>query len=267
MDIETQISLRVNGQTITARQIEALAAINSEGSKTAAARKLGISVPVIHRYIAAVEEAVGMKLIESTPGGSIVTADGKEILAEAEMMGLRCGIRERLSISCTPVTEELMMSVISSLRMDIDLKVSDDRTNIRDLKGGMTDMIMLDDPVHLFDLEGYQWVEAGSMDMIHVDRGYSYLEYRYGAQRIAYMHLDAIGKDYSIDGSTYSLKELMDSGKSFFVDEILLVREGIKIRSATEPRLLRHTINAVFRKDADGISAVIGELSSRSRII
>ena len=265
--METQISLRVNGHVITARQLEVLSAINSEGSKTAAARKLGISVPVIHRYIASVEESIGKKLITSTPGGSAITPEGKEILTEAEMMGIRCGNRERASISCTPVTEELMMSVISSLHLDIDLKISDDRTNIRDLKGGMTDMILLDDPVHLFDLEGYQWAEVGSMDMIHVDRGRSYLEYRYGAQRIAYMHLDAVGKEYTIDGSTYSLKELMDSGKSFFVDEILLVREGIKIRSATEPRLLRHTINAVFRKDADGISAVIGEIMTRNRII
>lgn len=266
MEIETQISQRVNGRTVTARQIEALSAVQSEGSKTAAAKKLGISVPVIHRYIEGIEESTGMKMIRSTPGGSVLTDDGRKIVESAKMMELRCTECDSICVSCTPVTEELMMSVLSSLKIDADLTISDDLTNIRCLKEGRTDMILLDDPVHLFDLDGYQWAEVGSMDMVHVDRGRSYLQYRYGAQRIAFMHLDAAGKEYSIDGRTMSIKDLMASGKSFFVDEILLVREGIRIKSATEPRLLRHTINAVYRKGADCVSPILNEILSRNSI-
>lgn len=263
MNIEPRLSLTVNGHTITARQIEVLEAIASEGSKAAAARKLRISVPVVHKYIASAEERIGTHLIESTPNGSRVTHDGMEILETARSMDLRFRSERRTTFSCTPVTEELMMSIISSLRMDADLVVSDDNVNMRSLREGMTDMIVLDDPVHLFDLEGFQWVEIGSMDMIHVDKGKAYMMYRYGAQRIAFMHLDAIGTEYTIEGDTMSIKDLMSSGKSFFVDEILLVREGVKIRSATEPRLLRHTINAVYRKDSDDIAAVLNELLKR----
>jgi Transcriptional regulator len=263
MHIDVSISLSVNGSTVTARQIEVLDAVGTEGSKTAAARKLKLSVPVVHRYINSVEESIGVKLIVSTPSGTKLTDDGKRMVNEARMMQLRCSER-RTRIACTPVTEELAMSVISGVRSDADLIISDDRTNMNSLMDGTADMILLDDPVHLFDLENFQFIEIGSMDMVHVDRGKAYMLYRYGAQRIAYMHLDASGVDYRIEGETMSLRDLMDSGKSFFVDEALLDKEGVKIRSATEPKLLRHTINAVFG-DTSKISNVLAELVRRSK--
>ena len=263
MDIEVTIALKVNGSSITTRQIEVLDAVGKEGSKTAAARKLGLSVPVVHRYINSVEESTGVKMIASTPSGTKLTDDGKMMVNAARMMQLRCS-EKRARIACTPVTEELAMSVISDVRSEADLVISDDRTNMNSLMDGTADMILLDDPVHLFDLENFQFIEIGSMDMVHVDRGRSYMMYRYGAQRIAYMHLDASGVDYRIDGETMSLRDLMDSGKSFFVDEALLNKEGVKIRSATEPRLLRHTINAVFGNTSK-IANVLAELVRRSK--
>lgn len=263
MEIEPRLSLVINGQSVTARQIEVLAAVMAEGSKTAAAKKLRISVPVVHRYISSIENSTGVRMISSTPSGSVLTDEGRRVVETARMMDLRFRDDRRMTFSCTPVTEDLMMSVLSSMKIDADLIISDDSMNIRTLREGLTDMILLDDPVHLFDLEGYQWVDVGSMDMIHVDRGRSYVMYRYGAQRIAYMHLDATDADYTIDGETMSLHDLMNSGKSFFVDEILLVREGIKLRSATEPRLLRHMINAVYRAENENVSKVLNELLRR----
>ena len=263
MDIDISIALKVNGSSITARQIEVLDAIGKEGSKTAAARKLRLSVPVVHRYVSSVEESTGVKMITSTPSGTVLTEDGRTIVNTARMMQLRCS-DGRTRIACTPVTEELAMSVISDVRSDADLVISDDRTNIAGLMNGSIDMILLDDPVHLFDLESFQFIEIGSMDMVHVDRGRAYMLYRYGAQRIAYMHLDASGIDYKVEGETMSLRDLMDSGKSFFVDEALLIREGVKIRSATEPKLLRHTINAVFGNTSK-VSNVLAELVRRSK--
>jgi Transcriptional regulator len=263
MHIDVSIALKVNGSSITARQIEVLEAVGKEGSKTAAARKLKLSVPVVHRYISSVEESTGVKMIASTPSGTKLTDDGRSIVNAARMMRLRCSER-RARIACTPVTEELTMSVISDVKSEADLIISDDRTNMNSLMDGTADMILLDDPVHLFDLENFQFIEIGSMDMVHVDRGRVYMLYRYGAQRIAYMHLDASGVDYRIDGETMSLRDLMDSGKSFFVDEALLNKEGVKIRSATEPKLLRHTINAVFG-DTSKIANVLGELVRRSK--
>ena len=264
VEISTEISQRVNGHRVTRRQIEALMAVRSEGSKTAAARKLGISVPVLHRYIASIEDGTGTRMIVSTPNGSSMTEDGNRLLDSATMMELRCSGVRRTAIACTPVTQELVTAAMSDIGSDADLIVSDDLVNIRLFKEGVADMILLDDPVHLFDLDGYRWTEIGSMDMVHVDRGPSYIEYRYGAQRIAFMHLEAAGKEYRIERRTGSFKDLMDSGKSFFVDRAILSNEGIKIRSATDPHLLRHTINAVSRVNSETVPKILTRIISTS---
>jgi molybdenum-dependent DNA-binding transcriptional regulator ModE len=264
VEIRTEISQRVNGHRVTHRQLEALAAVRSEGSKTAAARKLGISVPVLHRYIGSVEEGVGVKMIRSTPNGSVLTDDGSRLLDSATMMELRCAGVQRPAVSCTPVTEELIGEALSRLDSDVDMTVSEDTVNIRLFKEGAADMIFLDDPAHLFNLEGYRWTEIGSMDMVHVDKGPNYIEYVYGAQRIAFMHLEATGKEYRIERRTRSVSDLMDSGKSFFIDRILLAHEGIKIRSATDPRLLRHTVNAVSRGNSETMTEILREVLAMS---
>jgi molybdate transport repressor ModE-like protein len=264
VDIRTEISQRVNGHRVTHRQIEALAAVRSEGSKNAAARKLGISVPVLHRYIASVEDGIGVKVIKSTPNGSVLTDEGSRILDSATMMELRCADVQRTAVSCTPVTEGLVMAALSELDSDADLIVSEDEVNIRLFREGVADIILLDDPVHLFSLEGYRWTEIGSMDMVHVDKGPSYIGYRYGAQRIAFMHLEAAGREYRIERRTRSAKDLMDSGKSFFADRVLIEREGVKIRSATDPRLLRHTINAVSRGNSEMTTEILQKILALS---
>jgi hypothetical protein len=96
--------------------------------------------------------------------------------------------------------------------------------------------------------------------MVHVDKGGSYIKYRYGAQRIAYRHLDSLGKEYSIDSETLSLNDLIDSGKSFFVDEVLLMRKGIRIHSSTDPSLLKHSILAVYRELTFETDRLVNEL-------
>jgi len=161
------------------------------------------------------------------------------------------------------VTEELLMSVLSSMNTDADLVISDDVVNLRSLRKDETDVVILDDPVHIYDDDSLQWQEVSQMRMIHADKGTSYIRYRYGAQRIAYKHLDMSGKEYTIDAETMSLPELLDSGKSFFVDEILLIRKGIRIHSSTDPSLLKHSILAVFKKNTEETERLVSELIRR----
>lgn len=263
MEIKVEPSLIVGGVRITNRQLEVLAAVDSEKSKTAAARKLGISAPVVHKYMAEAEAAVGRKLMLSTPRGTHLTPEGEALLNTYLAMEFRCNYDRPFTVSCTPVTEELIMSVVSEAGIDASIVVSNDLNNIASLKGGLTDLVILDDPQYLFDLDEFQWAEVGYMDMVHVDRGKSYIKYRYGAQRIAYSHLDSLGVDYSIDSETHLLSDLIDSGKSFFVDEYLLLRRGIRLKSDTDKRLLRHSITAIYRPGAPGITKVVRMIQKR----
>ena len=263
MDIEIKTSMVINAQNVTTRQLEVLEAIHRTGSKTAAARALGISTPVVHRYMASMEETTGMVLMESTPTGTELTEKGLRIVEITKIMNLRCRLERGFTVACSPVTEELLMSVTSSMKIKVDLIMSDDNTNLRLLKEGLADVIILDDPVYLFDADDFKWTEIGYMDMVHVDNGPSYIRYRYGAQRIAYDYLDLEGIEYKVDAEASLLSDLMNSGKSFFVDEFLLLKKGIRLRSATDKKLLRHSITAVYRRENRDISRLLKALQSK----
>ena len=266
VEIEVKTYMTVNGRNISSRQLEVLSAINRLGSKTAAAKELGISPPVVQRYMAQMEDVAETRLMASTPNGTELTEMGLRLLEIADMMDCRCTDTREFTISCSPVTEELVMQAVSNTKVKASIIVSDDYTNIRSLKQGMSDMIILDDPQLLSEVDDYEWLDVGYMDMIHVDNGPSYIRYRYGAQRIAYEQLELMGVKYSIDAETYLLSDLMDSNKSFFVDEYLLQRKGLKIKSATDKRLLRHSITAVYRREVKEITRVLRYLQSKHMI-
>jgi len=249
-----------SGKRITDRQIEVLSAVNERGSINSAAKLLNITPPVAYRHIRELEKTIGKNVLSSGPRGSVITEDGAELLRTITTAETILSRDRRFTIACTPVTEELMMSSISSSGVNADLIISDDERNIAMLKQNDAELVILDDPVHVFDDDSLNWKEIGQMGMVHVDKGTSYMRYRYGAQRIAFRYLDSIGEQYTIDGETLSLTDLLDSGKSFFVDEVLLMRKGIRIHSATDPSILRHAILAVYANQSDNIEKVVSEV-------
>ena len=266
MDLEVKTYMIIDGNTVSSRQLEVLSAIRRYGSKTAAARALGISVPVVHKYMAALEGSTGTRLMASTATGTELTEMGIRLLEVSEIMEERCNDDRGFTISCSPVTEELVMQAVSISKVKADIIISDDITNIRSLKEGYSDMIILDDPQHLEEVDDYMWAEVGYMDMIHVDNGPSYIRYRYGAQRIAYAQLDLSGKEYRITGETCYLPDLLNSKKSFFIDEFLLLKKGIKLKSATDKTLLRHSITAVFRREDRDVTRLLRVFQSKNML-
>jgi molybdate transport repressor ModE-like protein len=255
----------INGHLVTNRQLETLAAVAETGSKTAAAKKLGISVPVVHRYISAIEEAVGSPITASTPAGTKLNNDGRKILEKYITTELRCSDDHSFTVCCSPVTEDLLMSVLSALKMiDVELVISNDEHNIRMMKEDLADFAVIDDPLYLFDADEFEGTEIGYMGMVFVDNGTSFIKYKYGAQRVAFMFLDTMGRNYTVEAETFSLPELLGSKKSYFVDEFLLLRKGIKMKSAVDPKVLRHAITAIYRKEDKRISRLIKALQTRN---
>ncbi len=265
MDISVQNSQVINGKTVTTRQLEALLAVQDAGSQTAAAKRLGISVPVLHKYIHSMEEAVGAPVVTTSPSGSILTEEGERVASLARSMGHRCETDRGFTVCCSPVTEDLTMSVISSLKIaGASVVVSDDEYNIRMMREDRADLAIIDDPLYLFDAEEFQMEEIGYMGMVMVDNGPSFIRYKYGAQRVAFMYLDSEDREYTIDSETFSLPELLGSKKSFFIDEFLLTRRNLRLKSAVDPRMLRHAITAIYRKESRNVSRMIKALSSRN---
>ncbi len=103
MDVRTEQV--INGHVVTNRQLEVLKMVAVTGSKTSAAKRLGISVPVVHRYISSIEESVGSPVTKSTPAGTVLTDEGKKIVLTYDSMELRCRDDHGFTVCCSPVTE------------------------------------------------------------------------------------------------------------------------------------------------------------------
>ncbi len=128
-------------------------------------------------------------------------------------------------------------------------------------------MVIIDDPLYLFDIDecGFESDEIGNMGMVYVDNGPVFIRYKYGAQRVAFMFLDTGRREYTIESETHSLAELLGSNKSFFVDEFLLMRKGLRLKSAVDPKILRHTITAVYRSDDKTAVKLVASMKQRHR--
>lgn len=132
--VEARTEIVINGESITHRQLEALEAVSRTGSMSAAAKELGVSVPVVHKYISNIEAAAGEPAVKSTPSGSTLTPTGEAILRRFIECEARCRDDRGYTVGCSPVTSDLVTSVFSALKMtDVELVVSDDAHNVRSM--------------------------------------------------------------------------------------------------------------------------------------
>ena len=66
------------------RQLEYLVAVANEGSFTAAATALGVSQPSVSQGLRALENELGVTLVERLPRGSVLTTAGRALLPSAQ---------------------------------------------------------------------------------------------------------------------------------------------------------------------------------------
>lgn len=267
LKLEPSVILKVEGRTLTARQLDVLRAVFEEGSQNQAARRMGITTPVLNRYLGQIEAKVGTPLLTATPRGTVLNDEGERITLEYIALCQRMLSSGGTVIGGTIVSEELLLGALSKADPEgtCDLTISDDGRNLRDFRAGLMDVVVLDDPLNLFDLEGVMWQEVATDRLLHVDRGPRYARFMYGAQRIGFRHLESAGTPYSIERTYRSLDMMADSGLSFFVNESLALRKGMKIKSDTDPARLEHKINAAYRKETPRARRVLAELKRFGR--
>jgi molybdate transport repressor ModE-like protein len=263
--LEPRVALEVNGVDLTSHQLEVITAIYHHGSQRSAARSLGITTPVLNRYVRQIEAKTEVKIAESTPAGTVLTQDGEEIAKEYMALRARMSKSTSLVVGCTIITEDLLLSSLSKVDPEgrVDLIISDDQRNLKDFRAGMMDLVVLDDPLCAFDEGEAMFDEIGFDRLLHVDRGSTYLRFLYGAQRIGFKHLEVSGRTYRVERAERSLTSLMHSNMSFFVNESLAARKGLKIKSDTDPRLLRHEIIALYREERPDIASLLLELKKQ----
>ncbi|MDD1773661.1 MAG: LysR family transcriptional regulator [Methanomassiliicoccales archaeon] len=262
MDVEPAIAFVINGVSITPHSLDVLKAVYEEGSQKRAAGRLGISVPVLHRHLHRMEQRIGARLLITSPSGTGLTEEGERIVLEYSALRTRVRTGESVVVGGTIITEELLLSALSKIDRTgkYDLVISDDERNLRDFRAGLMDLVVLDDPLFVYELEGVRWEEVADDELVHVDRGQNYLRFKYGAQRLGFRFLDSEGIKYKVKGTVRYLPYLVGSNLSFFVNHSLLSRKGIRLKRATEMKVLAHKIIAVYSKEDAGVLRLLREL-------
>jgi hypothetical protein len=57
----------------------------------------------------------------------------------------------------------------------------------------------------------------------------------------------------------------LGSGKSFFIDEQMLIRKNIRLKSAVDPNILKHAVTAIYRRDDRNVARVMKALKQRNK--
>jgi DNA-binding transcriptional LysR family regulator len=262
MKIEPVVSLRVNGVALTPHQLQVLLEVSKQGSQRRAAEALGLATPVVHRALGQIEAKAKVRLLDTSPSGTSLNEDGRRLAREFAALLARMRAGGSVVVGGTVLTEDLLLSALSRLdgEASYDLIISDDDRNMRDYRAGLMDLVLLDDPLVAYDTEGSLFDEVATDRLLYVDKGEAHVRFRFGAQRIGFRHLDSIGRTYRIEGSTRSLPQLLRSNRSFFINESLALRKGIKVASTIEPRLLEHKIIAIYQEEKAEITWLLREL-------
>ena len=265
--IEASVSVKINGSVLTSRQIEVIDAIYETGSQNKAAEVLGISVPVLNRYVSQIEKKIKVRIVKADPAGTQLTEEGLKILKKYAQSVNKIEKKDFLNVSGTPVSQELLMNTLSSIDPEgkCNLIISDDGKNISDMLSGNTDLVILDDPMYLFEADGYEWETIGEDRLLYENHGRRHAYFKYGAQRIGFRYLEYAGIPYNIERTFTSISSLIDSGLSFFINESIAMRRGLNIKSTLSSEQLKHEITAVYSKDDEYIHKIIHELK-RQRV-
>jgi len=269
MEILPEVRLVVDGVHISFRQLEALRAVSETGSQNKASQKLGIAVPVLHRYIRELETKLGYELLLSTPRGTVLTREGGAIVDAQKRFENRLRERGNPVVACSPLFFNLVSEAVAAVEKSgfpMDIMMGDDGLNTYYLNIGVVDVVIFDDPLSAYrekeSYESFELVEVVKDTLLHVNKGKKYLRYKYGAQRIGFNHLDLKGEKYKIVGETRDILELLGSEYSFFANRSLVLRQGLRIKSIIEPGQLMHSIFALRVGEGEGLDVLMNRLRS-----
>ena len=95
-------------KNVTFKQLRALAAVVRTGSVTAAAQKLNVSPPAVTLQMQLLQDQAGLPLVERSPGGTVATDAGNEILRAVDQIEtiLAQDLQSKWAAQVPPATPE-----------------------------------------------------------------------------------------------------------------------------------------------------------------
>jgi DNA-binding transcriptional LysR family regulator len=263
VDAEPKVVFVTEAGEVTRRQMEALIAVGDHGSLKRAAAYLGISTPVLYKYVKDAEGKVGERLVVSNSRGTNLTAAGRELVSRFDACTLRLQEDPSLHIAGTVVSEGCLLAAATRLLSagtECRVTVSTDAANLRMADEGRVDCVVLDDPLHAVERsEEVGGVEIGSDILLMRDSGPRFVRARFGAQRLGFRYLDESGREYEIEKDVLDPAALDRTDLSYFVNRSLVRRGLVRATRAREQRWSVHSIVALPLTGHNDLADLISE--------
>lgn len=252
-----------DGREITHRQMEALATLKNAGSMKKAAALLGISTPVLHKYVHEIEEKADESLVATTSRGSKLTPAGIELLRKFGEYELRLVDDEHLKVAGTVVSQRCILMAASELSTsgrNCIVTISTDDVNLRLVKEGRIDCVVFDDALFAMDNapEG-DIVEIGSDMLMHRDNGPRHARLAFGAQRIAFRHLDQQEIPHEVIRTIFEPTMVDHTELSYFINHSLVRTGVVKAVGAKDQPWSLHSISALKCTDHADLGTFLEE--------
>lgn len=255
-----------DGHEITHRQMEALAALQVKGSMKKAAAFLGLSTPVLHKYIREIEEKSGLGLVTSTSRGSKLTADGIELLSRFRSYERRLDDHpEVLKVAGTVVSETVLLTaatILSDAHKAVQVIISTDEANIHLAEERRVDAIILDDA--MYAMEGAPDLpnsDVGSDMLLLKDEGSRFARLAFGAQRLGFRYLKEKEIPHEIDRTIFEPSMVDHTDLSYFVNKSLVRAGRIKAMGAKDQPWSLHTLIALHCSEHEDLPMFLEEAS------
>ena len=251
------------GQEITHRQLEALVALGEKGTMTKAAKALGVSTPVLYKYVKEAEDKAGAALVSSTSRGSRLTADGLDLLRRFKASELRLSEDATLQVAGTLVSERCVLTAATALSekgVQCRVRISCDEENLRAMDEMRADCIVLDDAMYAMErAPEAPGMEIASDVLLHRDAGCCYDRLAFGAQRLGFRQLEQRGVKYEVARTVWEPALLDSTEHSYFVDKSLVRRGVIKASGAKEQRWSVHSVIALECSQHPDLATFVAE--------
>jgi molybdenum-dependent DNA-binding transcriptional regulator ModE len=252
-----------DGEEITHRQLEALLALHEKGSMKKASALIGISAPVLYKYIREVEAKTGLELVRSTSRGSTLTPDGKELIGRFKAYELRLRDDRILRVAGTLVSERCVLtaaSAISEKGVRCRVTVSTDEENLGLADRRSVDCVVLDDAMYAMErAPESEGTEIGSDVLMHRDAGPEYARLAFGAQRLGFRYLEQKGAAHSVVREVWEPALLDQTDLSYFVNRSLVRRGVVCATGAKEQKWSVHSVIGLPCSEHPDLRAFIAE--------
>jgi molybdenum-dependent DNA-binding transcriptional regulator ModE len=255
-----------DGHEITHRQMEALAALNAKGSMKKAATFLGLSTPVLHKYIREIEEKSGLGLVSSTSRGSKLTAEGVELLGRFKAYEMRLEDHaEVLKIAGTVVSETSLLTaatILSDANRAVQVIISTDEANLHLADERRVDAVILDDAMYAIErAPDLPNSEIGSDMLVLKDEGNRFARLGFGAQRLGFRYLKEKEIPFEVERTIFEPSMVDHTDLSYFVNKSLVRAGRVTAAGAKDQAWSLHTVVALRCSEHEDLPMFLEEAS------